>query len=100
MCSGVCVLAKRLSLRGALLARYLRKSGAPVLAVPIPEEGRSSALFVLKEIAANKKIPLFGPNRGTKSIACEDRKSLACRLPRSMKALRSLSKKTPTLASH
>ena len=56
------VLAKRLNLRGGgLLARYLRKSGAPVLAVPIPEEGRGPALFVLKEIAANIRIPLLGP---------------------------------------
>ena len=55
--------ASALSLRGAVLARYLRKSGAPVLAVPIPEEGRGSALFVLKEIVANIRTPLLGDQR-------------------------------------
>jgi hypothetical protein len=57
------VLAKRLSLRGAVLARYLRKSGVPVLAVPIPEKGGGSALFVLKEIVANIRTPLLGDQR-------------------------------------
>src|SRR5271165_624993 len=57
------VLAKRLNLRRGLLARYLKKSRIPVLAVPIPEEGRGSALFVLKEIVANMRIPLLGDQR-------------------------------------
>ena len=63
------VLAKRLNLRRGLLARYLRKSGIPVLAVPIPEKGRGSALFVLKEIAANIRIPLLG----TITAQCQSR---------------------------
>src|SRR5271157_4440854 len=63
------VLAKRLNLRRGLLARYLRKSRIPVLAVPIPEKGRGSALFLLKEIAANIRIPLLG----TITAQCQSR---------------------------
>ena len=63
------VLAKRLNLRRGLLARYLGKSRIPVLAVPIPEKGRGPALFLLKEIAANIRIPLLG----TITAQCQSR---------------------------
>jgi hypothetical protein len=42
------VLAKRFSLSTWSLTRYLEESGRAALAVPIPEEGRRPAFFILK----------------------------------------------------
>jgi hypothetical protein len=39
-------LAKRLNLNCRTLRSYIKECGAPLLAVPIPEEGRGPALFV------------------------------------------------------
>jgi hypothetical protein len=47
------LVAKRLNLSGRLFARHSKESGAPLLAIPIPEAGRGPALFLPKEIAAN-----------------------------------------------
>jgi hypothetical protein len=55
------VVAKRLKLSGWSLARHLRQSGTPLLAVPISDEGKGDALFLPKDIAAHLRIPR--PNR-------------------------------------
>jgi hypothetical protein len=39
------VLAKRLNLTSRTVSSYIKECGAPLLAVPIPEEGRGPALF-------------------------------------------------------
>jgi Protein of unknown function (DUF4197) len=39
-------VAKRFNLNRRTLSSYIKESGAPLLAVPIPEEGRGPALFV------------------------------------------------------
>jgi hypothetical protein len=48
---GLSALARRLHVTGCRLARYLRKSGTPVLAVPAGPGER--ALFLQKEVAAD-----------------------------------------------
>ena len=50
------VLAKRFNLNGSSFSRSLKESGTPLLAVPIPQEGRR-ALFLLKDVAAQVRIP-------------------------------------------
>ena len=60
------VLAKRFNVSGRFFARYLRESGAPLLAVSIPEEDRGDALFLRKDIAAHVRIP---PTCGPKAYA-------------------------------
>jgi hypothetical protein len=40
------ILAERLNLTRRTLSRYIKECGTPLLAVPIPEEGRGPALFV------------------------------------------------------
>ena len=49
-------LAKRFNLNGSSFSRSLKESGTPLLAVPIPQEGRR-ALFLLKDVAAQVRIP-------------------------------------------
>jgi hypothetical protein len=44
------ILAKRRKVSGRSFSCYLKESGAPLLIVPIPEEGRSQALFVPKSL--------------------------------------------------
>ena len=48
----VTALAARLGLNGNAFTRFMRKSGLPLTAVPVPEKGRGSALFVSRETAA------------------------------------------------
>jgi len=46
------VLAKRFNVNSWSFTRYLKESGRPALAVPIPEEGRRPAFFLLNALAA------------------------------------------------
>ena len=48
----VTALAARLGLNGNAFASFIRKSGLPLTAVPVPERGRGLALFVSTEVAA------------------------------------------------
>jgi hypothetical protein len=50
------VLARRFNINGSLIARYLKESRTPLLAVPIPGKKRGHAYFLLKHIAA--RLPL------------------------------------------
>jgi hypothetical protein len=51
------ILAKRFNLDGGALARYLRESGTPLLAIPIPDAGKGLASFLQKSVAASIKLP-------------------------------------------
>jgi hypothetical protein len=50
------VLGRRFNINGSLLARYLRESVTPLLAVPIPGKRREHARFLLRNVAA--RLPL------------------------------------------
>jgi len=50
------VLGRRLNINGVFLARYLKESGTPLLALPIPGREREYARFLLREVAA--RLPL------------------------------------------
>ena len=43
------ILAKRFNLDGGALARYLRESGTPLLAIPIPDAGKGHAFSLSKD---------------------------------------------------
>jgi hypothetical protein len=58
---GLNAFARHLRVTGCRLARYLRKSGTPVLAVPAGPGER--ALFLQKEVAADVRIPPPGKSR-------------------------------------
>jgi len=51
------VLARRFHLNSGSLARYLRESGTPLLAIPLPDAGRGPAFFLPKDVAAQIQIP-------------------------------------------
>jgi hypothetical protein len=51
------VLARRFHLNSGSLARYLRESGAPLLAIPWPDAGKSHAFFLHKDVAARTQLP-------------------------------------------
>jgi hypothetical protein len=51
------VLAKRFHLDSGSLARYLKESGTPVLAIPLPDAGKYYAFFLRKDVAAQIQIP-------------------------------------------
>jgi hypothetical protein len=51
------ILARRFQLDSGSLARYLRESGTPLLAIPIPDAGKGHALFLQKDIAARIQFP-------------------------------------------
>jgi hypothetical protein len=51
------VVAKHLHLHGVSLALYLRESGAPLLAVALPDAGRGHAFFLPKNVAAEIELP-------------------------------------------
>lgn len=53
----ISVLAKRFHLNSVPLARYLRESGTPLLAIPLPETGKGQALFLRKDVAAQIRFP-------------------------------------------
>jgi len=50
-------LAKRFDLNGGALARYLRESGTPLIAIPIPDAGKGQASFLQKDVAARIQLP-------------------------------------------
>ena len=50
------VLGRRFNINGSVLARYLKQSVTPLLAVPIPGKGRERARFLLRDVAA--RLPL------------------------------------------
>ena len=51
------VLAKRFHLDSGSLARHLKESGTPLLAIPLPEAGKYYAFFLHKDVAAQIQIP-------------------------------------------
>lgn len=51
------VLAKRFRLNSGSLARQLKESGTPLLAIPIPDVGREHAFFLRKDVAAQIQLP-------------------------------------------
>jgi hypothetical protein len=54
------ILAKRFHLNGGALAHYLRESGTPLLAIPIPDAGKGHASFLQKDVAARIQLPSRG----------------------------------------
>src|SRR4051812_10995094 len=50
------VLARRFNVNGSLIARYLKESGTPLLAVPIPDKKRGHTYFLLRHLA--ERLPL------------------------------------------
>ncbi len=51
------VLAKRFHLHSGSLACYLKESGTPLLAIPIPDAGKGHACFLRKDLAAQMQLP-------------------------------------------
>ena len=51
------VLARRFRLNSGSLARHLKESGTPLLAIPNPDEGRGHAYFLHKDVAAELRLP-------------------------------------------
>jgi hypothetical protein len=51
------VLAKQFNLNGSSLARYLRESGTPLLAIPLPDAGKSHAFFLSRDVAVRTQLP-------------------------------------------
>jgi hypothetical protein len=56
------VLARRMNVNGGLLARYLKESGTPLLAVPIPGKKRGHAYFLLRHVAVRLPLAQIKPN--------------------------------------
>jgi hypothetical protein len=50
-------LAKRFHLDSGSLVRYLKESGTPLLAIPIPDAGKDRAFFLRKEVAVQIQMP-------------------------------------------
>ena len=53
----VSVLARQFHLNSGSLARYLRESGTPLLAIPLAEAGKGYAFFLRKDVAARTPLP-------------------------------------------
>ena len=51
------VLARRFHLNSGSLARYLKESGTPLLAIPMPDAGKEHAFFLRKDVAAQIQLP-------------------------------------------
>ena len=51
------VLAKRFHLDSGSLARYLKESGTPLLAIPLADFGWGHAFFLRKDVAAQIQMP-------------------------------------------
>jgi hypothetical protein len=51
------VLARRFHLHSGSLARHLKESGTPLLAIPIPDVGKYYAFFLHNDVAAQIQIP-------------------------------------------
>jgi hypothetical protein len=54
------VLAKQFELNSGSLGRYLRESGTPLLAIPIPDAGKGHAFFLSKNVAGQIQLPTRG----------------------------------------
>jgi hypothetical protein len=54
------VLAKRFRLNSGSLTRYLKESGTPMLAIPIPDAGRGHAFFLQKDVVVRIQLPSRG----------------------------------------
>jgi hypothetical protein len=54
------VLARRFRLNSRSLANYLKESGTPLLAIPIPDAGKGHAFFLRKDVAAQIELPSRG----------------------------------------
>ena len=63
----VTVLSKSINLSGRLLARCLTEAEIPLLAVPIPEEGRGPALFVPRDILRTAARRLSSTTKGRRN---------------------------------
>jgi hypothetical protein len=50
-------LARRFHLNSRSLAFYLKESGTPLLAIPIPDSGKGHAFFLHKDVAAQIELP-------------------------------------------
>lgn len=51
------VLARQFHLNSGSLARYLKESGTPLLAIPWPDAGRDYAFFLSRDVAARTQLP-------------------------------------------
>ena len=51
------VIARRFHLNSRSLAYYLKESGTPLLAIPIPDFGKGHAFFLHKDVAAQMQLP-------------------------------------------
>ena len=51
------VLARRFRLNSGSLARHLKESGMPLLAIPNPDAGRGHAYFLRKNVGAQIRLP-------------------------------------------
>ena len=63
------VLGKRFQLNGGSLVRYIRESGTPLLAIPIPDAGKGDASFLRKDVEDQIQFP----NRGMLREAAQRR---------------------------
>jgi hypothetical protein len=50
-------LAKRFGLNSVSFTCHLKKSGTPLLAIPIPDVGKGFAFFLSKDVAAQIRLP-------------------------------------------
>ena len=69
------VLAKRFHLNSGSLARYLRESGTPLLAIPLAEAGRGHAFFLGKDVAARMQLPTRSMLRKQAQLRIKDSKT-------------------------
>jgi len=53
----IAVVAKQFQLHGGPLAFYLRESGAPLLAIALPDAGKGHAFFLPRDVAAEIQVP-------------------------------------------
>ena len=51
------VLARRFRLNSGSVARHLKESDTPLLAIPNPDAGRGHAYFLRKKVAAEIRLP-------------------------------------------
>ncbi|MBZ5625478.1 MAG: helix-turn-helix domain-containing protein [Acidobacteriia bacterium] len=73
------ILAKRFQLNSGSLARYLRESGTPLLAIPRPDARKGHAFFLRKDVAAQIQLPTCGMLReaGQRRIVAARKKQWA-----------------------
>jgi len=56
-CVATSTLARQFHLNSRSLSRYLRESGTPRLAIPLPGAGRGHAFFLRNDVAARTQLP-------------------------------------------